>query len=184
MEIQPRASLFASGVTPAPRRTPQTGPALNVKVSARRETAKRKICVIPEGSERRQAKSKSAETLWGLAEYSAIRLHRAVLAHKQKPQTTCAGHSTYPNEGHTLAAVPVKVTEMMFPELSNWITVRPLPSAKPWRLAGASDGKPMKSVGPSVTSVLLEKLIFAGPLMFRLMLVPVVTFVSVPKTGP
>ena len=36
MEIQPRASLFASRVTPAPRRTPQTGPALNVKVSARR----------------------------------------------------------------------------------------------------------------------------------------------------
>jgi hypothetical protein len=98
--------------------------------------------------------------------------------------TKWSGHSTYPNEGHTLAAVPVKVTEMMFPELSNWITVRPLPSAKPWRLAGASDGKPMKSVGPSVTSVLLEKLIFAGPLMFRLMLVPVVTFVSVTKTGP
>jgi hypothetical protein len=36
VEIQPRASLFASRVTPAPRRTPQTGPALNVKVSARR----------------------------------------------------------------------------------------------------------------------------------------------------
>ena len=114
---------------------------------------------IPEGSERQQAKSKSAETLWGLAEYSAIRLHRAVLAHKQKAAdylrcgspTKWSGHSTYPNEGHTLAAVPVKVTEMMFPELSNWITVRPLPSAKPWRLAGASDGKPMKSVGPSVT---------------------------------
>ena len=108
MEIQPRASLFASGVTPAPRRTPQTGPALNVKVSARRETAKRKICVIPEGSERRQAKSKSAETLWGLAEYSAIRLHRAVLAHKQKPQTTCA--AALPQNGLGTLPIPTRDT--------------------------------------------------------------------------
>ena len=95
-------------------------------------------------------------------------------------------HSTYSNNAHTFCGVlPTKLTEMMFPELSNWIPVWPVANAIPCRLCGVTfAGNSKKRVGPKITSVFDVKLIFPGPLMLRLMLLPLLVFVNVTKTAP
>ena len=96
-------------------------------------------------------------------------------------------HSTYSNNAHTLGCgvLPTKLTEMMFPELSNWIPVWPVANAIPCRLCGVTfAGNSEKRLGPKITSVFDVKLIFPGPLMLRLMLLPLLVFVNVTKVAP